>query len=105
MGLIATDALATEPLDALRELSSSEAELDELRWKQIVAARDVGASWAQIGEALGISRQSAWEYFTRRARERLAANVAANSDLSDEEAIELAVGEVGSVRRNRRARG
>ncbi len=104
MSLIAADSLATEPLDALRELSSSEAELDELRWKQVVAARDIGASWAQIGEALGISRQSAWEYFTRRAREGLTANVATNSDLSDEEAMELAVEEVGSVRRNRRAR-
>ena len=28
-------------------------------------ARDAGASWAQIGQALGVSRQSAWEAYAR----------------------------------------
>ncbi len=54
-------------------------ELDGLRWNQIAAARDAGASWATIGEALGVSRQSAWEYFTRR--------------VGEDEALELAVEE------------
>lgn len=40
-------------LDALREVSRSEVELDELRWKQIAAAQDAGASWAALGEACG----------------------------------------------------
>jgi len=102
MSLIAADSLPPEPLDALREVSRSEVQLDELRWKQIAAARDA-ASWASIGEALGVSRQSAWEYFTRRVSTELAANVE-NSDLSDEEALDLAVEEVRTVRRNRRAR-
>lgn len=101
MSLIVTDSLPAEPLDALRELALSEAELDELRWNQIAAARDAGASWATVGEALGISRQSAWEYFTRRAREEVAANVAANSNLSEEDAMKLAVEEVRSSRRSR----
>jgi len=103
MSLIAADSLPVEPLDALREVSRSEVQLDELRWRQIAAARDTGASWAAIGEALGVSRQSAWEYFTRRASSELAANVE-NSDLSDDEAMGLAVEEVRSVRRSRRAR-
>lgn len=104
MSLIAADSLPVEPLDALREVSRSEIELDELRWAQIAAARDTGASWAAIGEALGVSRQSAWEYFTRRASAALAENVAKNADLSEEEAMELAVEEVRAVRRSRRAR-
>lgn len=104
MSLIAADSLPVEPLDALREVSRSEVELDELRWKQIAAARDAGASWAAIGEALGVSRQSAWEYFTRRASTELAANVAENIDLSDDEAMDLAVDEVRAVRRSRRPR-
>ncbi len=104
MSLIATDSLSAEPLDALRELALSEVELDELRWNQIAAARDAGVSWAQVGEALGISRQSAWEYFTRRAREEVAANVEANSSLSEEEAMNLAVEEVRSSRRSHRNR-
>ena len=103
VSLIAADSLPGEPLDALREVSRSEVQLDELRWNQIAAARDAGASWAAIGEALGVSRQSAWEYFTRRVSIELAANVE-NSDLSDEEAMDLAVKEVRAVRRSRRAR-
>lgn len=104
MGLITADLLPVEPLDALREVSRSEVELDELRWNQIAAARDAGASWAAIGEALGVSRQSAWEYFTRRVSAELGASVAENADLSDEEAMDLAVEEVRAVRRSRRAR-
>lgn len=100
MSLIAAGQLPVEPLEALRQVARSEAELDELRWNQIAAARDAGASWAEIGEALGVSRQSAWEYFTRRLREDLAANVA-RSDLSEDEAMELAVDEVRSVRHDR----
>lgn len=102
--LIAADSLSAEPLDALRELALSEVELDELRWSQIAAARDAGASWEQVGEPLGISRQSAWEYFTRRARDELAANVEANSALSEEDAMDLAVEEVRATRRSQRDR-
>jgi hypothetical protein len=101
MSLIAAGSLPVEPLDALREVARSEAELDKLRWKQIAGARDVGASWAEIGEALGVSRQSAWEYFTRRVS--AAANVAENTDLSEDEAMDMAVEEVRAVRRSRRA--
>lgn len=101
MKLIAVDSLPARPLEALREVSRSEQELDDLRWQQIAAARDAGASWAEIGEALGISRQSAWEYFTRRARRGLAANVAENSDLSETAAMDLANEEVRATRRSR----
>ena len=83
-------------------MSRSEAELDELRWNQIAAARDAGASWAAIGEALGVSRQSACEYFTRRVSDGLAANVE-NSELSEDEAMQLAVEEVRAVRKARRS--
>ena len=48
MSLIAADSLPAEPLDALREVSRSEVELDDLRWDQIAAARDAGASWAAL---------------------------------------------------------
>lgn len=97
------DELPTNPLDALRELTHREGVLDELRRERIMAARAAGASWEQVGEALGMSRQSAWEYFSAETRERLAANAAANKDLSEEEAMALAVSEVKAVRRQRRA--
>ncbi len=100
MGLISAAELPVEPLEALRQVARSEVELDELRWNQIAAARDAGASWAAIGEALGVSRQSAWEYFTRRLSKQIADNVA-ESDLSEGEAMELAVEESRVARRRR----
>lgn len=98
MSLIDAHELPVEPLEALRQVARSEAALDELRWNQIAAARDAGASWAEIGDALGVSRQSAWEYFTRRLRSDLSSSVA-GSDLSEDEAMELAVEEVRATRR------
>ena len=102
VSLIDADELPVEPLEALRQVARSEAELDELRWNQIAAARDAGASWAAIGEALGVSRQSAWEYFTRRVRDDLTASVA-HSGLTEGEAMELAVEEVRASRRGHSA--
>jgi hypothetical protein len=78
-------------------------ELDRLRYQQVRAAREAGASWEEIGAALGMSKQSAGEYFTRRVRSELAENAAKNVDLDDEEATELAVEEVRTVRRRSRA--
>ena len=102
MGVIAADALPADPLEALRELARSEPELERLRRDKVLAARAAGATWEQVGNALGVSRQSAWEYFTARVREDLAANVNTNAELSDDEAMQMAVDEVRAVRRRRR---
>lgn len=103
VSVIDSTALPGAPLDALRELARTEAELVELRQRQVAEARRSGATWDQIGDALGMSRQAAWEYFAKSASERLAESVAPNSDLSEEEAMELAVEEVLAVRRERRS--
>lgn len=103
MGVIATNELPADPLDALRVLTRTEVELDELRRQQVAAARAAGATWEQVGDALGVSRQSAWEYYTGRTRGELAANAASNTELSEDEAMDLAVEEVRAVRRRRRA--
>ena len=92
------DRLPSDPLEALRELTRTEAELGELRRRFVVSARAAGASWDQIGESLGMSRQSAWEYFSRPARESMAARA---SSLDDDEAMRLAVEETREVRRRR----
>jgi hypothetical protein len=39
--------------------------LDELRCACVAEARRQGKSWADIGAALGVSRQAAWERFGR----------------------------------------
>jgi hypothetical protein len=101
--VVMSASLPADPLEALRELARGETELDRLRYEQVRAAREAGASWEEIGAALGMSKQSAWEYFTRRVRSELAENAATNVDLDEEEATELAVEEVRTVRRRRRA--
>lgn len=102
MGVIAADGLSADPLEALRELALSEPELERLRRDKVLAARSAGATWEQVGNALGMSRQSAWEYFTTRIRDELADNVKANVDMTEVKAMQLAVDEVRSVRRRRR---
>lgn len=101
MSVIVPDALPDEPLAALRVLTDSGHELDRIRREQVIAARSAGASWQQIGDALGVTRQSAWESFTATTREALASNVDANSALDEDEALELVVDEVRTVRRRR----
>ena len=52
------------PLDFLRELKNCTSTLvEQLEAQAVAAARERGASWADIGSALGISRQAAWERF------------------------------------------
>jgi len=94
--------LTKSPLDALRDIAESAAHLEELRRHQVAEARRSGATWDEIGSALGMSRQAAWEYFRKRARERLAETARSNSDLSEEEALELAVEEARAARRERK---
>lgn len=52
-------------LDALRANARLVAMLEGRRWLEMQAAREHGASWADIGEALGMSRQGAWEWYQR----------------------------------------
>ena len=50
-----------------------------------------------------MSKQAAWEYFTRETRTALERNVAGNDELAEDEAMQIAVSEVKAVRRRRRA--
>ena len=102
MKVIDTDALPADPLKAIRELSRVDSELESLRRDQVEAARRAGVSWEQIGEALGMSRQSAWEYYNRDARQALDQTVSANSDFEEAEALRIATDEVSTMRHRRR---
>ncbi|MEX2279751.1 MAG: hypothetical protein WEA76_06645, partial [Acidimicrobiia bacterium] len=96
--------LPADPLEALRELSRADVELEALRRERVVTARSQGATWDQIGESLGTSRQSAWEYYTRETIRVLDKSVA-DSDLDEDEAMRIATEEVSRVRRRRRSSG
>jgi hypothetical protein len=99
--IVVAESLPRDPLSALRVLTESEHELDRIRRMQVIAARAAGASWQQIGDALGVTRQSAWESFTAETRAALASNVDANTTLAEDDAGDLAVDEVRAVRRRR----
>lgn len=104
MKVIDVDSLPGEPLQALRELSRAGTELEALLRDRVAQARSQGATWEEIGESLGMSRQSAWEYYTRDVRQILDRAAADGEELSEEEALRMATEEVAQIRRRRRGR-
>ena len=100
MSVISIERLPSDPLAALRELAAGEAQLDRLRREHVAAARAGGASWGEVGRALDVSEDAVLEYYFADARRDLAEHAGANDgDLSDEQAMELAVAEIRAVRR------
>ena len=85
--IVVSESLPRDPLTALRVVTESEHELDRIRRTQVIAARAAGASWQQIGDALGVSRQSVWESFTAETRAALASNADANSMPAEDKAV------------------
>jgi hypothetical protein len=53
-------------LDALRANKRLVDRMTARRWYVVRDAREAGATWGQIGEALDMSRQSAHEWYTRK---------------------------------------
>jgi hypothetical protein len=102
VSVLDVDPLPNDPLDSLKELARRESELGRMRRAAIEAARAAGATWEQVGSALGMSRQAAWEYYSRSARAALAERAADVAQMSDDEAMDLAVDEVRAARRDRR---
>jgi hypothetical protein len=64
------DALAKLPgvagLDALRVSRRVVELLTGARWHMMRQAREEGASWSDIGQALGMTRQAAHDFYRRR---------------------------------------
>jgi hypothetical protein len=102
MKVIDVDSLPPEPLEALQELSRAGAELEVLVREQVTAARRRGATWEEIGERLGISRQAAWEHYTRDARRIIEESTSRGEMLGEDEALRFAAEEVAGIRRRRR---
>ena len=53
-----------EILDMLPQVVSAVAQADDYLLYWVRTARSLGATWARIGEALHMTRQSAWERFS-----------------------------------------
>ena len=58
----------SQPLDALRECCRAETALEKAIWQTVHSAREAGHSWTEIGGALGITRQTAWQRFSGEMR-------------------------------------
>jgi hypothetical protein len=52
-----------DPLDSLRELARLVTATDKALRDFVSSARAGGATWTDIGQALGITKQAAWERF------------------------------------------
>lgn len=92
-----------EPLGALRALQERERELEDARRRLIAAARDQGRSWTEIGSALGVSKQAAWQLYHADITAMLD-RTSDRSGLSEDEAMRIAREELAAVRRGRRSR-
>lgn len=57
-------------LEALRANAKAVELLTARRWYVIKSAREAGATWAQIGEALGITKQAAHDFYRRKIEEQ-----------------------------------
>jgi hypothetical protein len=78
-----------DPLIQLRGLRAATRQLDVWQREAIARARQCGASWAEIGDALGVTKQAAWSLYNADVRDALEA-ARSRSPLSDEEAQRLA---------------
>jgi hypothetical protein len=55
-----------DPVEVLRAVGTYQRYLTAVEGRAVKAARAMGRSWEDIGQALGISRQAAWERFGPR---------------------------------------
>ena len=54
----------SNPTDALRECCRAEAALEKAMRQTVSNAREAGRSWTEIGDALGVTKQTAWQRFS-----------------------------------------
>jgi len=66
---VADAAARASAVSALEALAANARLVDLLtgrRWYVMQDARSRGAEWAEIGAALGVSKQAAWEFYKRK---------------------------------------
>jgi len=60
------------PIDGLRANAELASRLDHGRWHIMRDARENGHTWAEIGDALGITRQAAQQTYTKACESQVA---------------------------------
>ena len=94
---VEVELASSDPLGQLRGLRAADRQLDVWQREAIARARQQGASWAEIGEALGASKQAAWALHNEDVREMLSA-VRHHSGLTDQQAQQVADEERDALR-------
>ena len=56
------------PIHALRECRRAATALEKAMSQTVAEARQVGHSWTEIGDALGVTKQTAWQRFSSEMR-------------------------------------
>jgi hypothetical protein len=56
------------PIEALRECCRAETALEKALWQTVNKAREASHSWTEIGAALGVTKQTAWQRFSGEPR-------------------------------------
>jgi len=92
---------ADDPIDRIRALKAADEQVELWVVQAVGEARQAGRSWSDIGQALGVSRQAAWQLYNAALNSAIA-EVRQKSDLSEEEAIAMAGQELRAVRVRRR---
>ena len=65
---VGTDDHDDDPLETLRGLAARRADLDQVERVAVLRARVAGATWRQVGAALGVSSQAAHRKHRRDSR-------------------------------------
>jgi hypothetical protein len=52
------------PIEALRECRRAATALEKAVYQTVGEAREAGRSWTEIGNALGVTKQTAWQRFS-----------------------------------------
>lgn len=103
MHMTSVNVRDADPLAGLHELLDREQELAQTKRDLIARARSQGRSWSDIGAALGVTKQAAWELYNAEITSLLD-RIAERSNLDDDTASALAQDELAAARRRRRSR-
>ena len=88
---------SSDPLDQLRGLRATDRQHDLRQRQTITRAREQGSSWAQIGDALGVTKQAAWALYNEGVRDALEA-MRQRTRLTDQQPQQLTDEERDTVR-------
>jgi hypothetical protein len=94
---VAVQSGSDDQLGLLAALDASTRQIASWRLQVVTRARRAGHSWAEIGAAMGMSKQAAWEQFSDDVG-RMLGQVRTDAEMGDDEAMELTVDEVQAMR-------